>query len=344
MKLTYIETADFCRGLAVLMHGGIGALEGVYLLAEDETRPIAKALTEMGSCLEMGNQLSFAMEQTGIFPEQAVAMVRVGEETGRLEETLSSMAEYYDQSHRTARQVKNALAYPCIILGLMLVVIGVLLIKVMPVFDAVYVSMGSRLTGVAAWLLHLGEFLKAALPVLLVLAAVIGIMALLFAKCARFRGRVLSWYKSRFGDKGVSAKFNNARFARALSMGICSGLPMEDAIELSKGLLEDMPGAVARCEKCAQLLNEGKDLSAAMGEAKLLTPAQTRVLTAGMRSGNADEVLDEMADRMHEEAAEALENLVSKVEPSIVLAVSLLVGLVLLSVMLPLLSIMSAIG
>lgn len=344
MKLTYSEIAHICRGLSVLLRGGIGAAEGIHLLAEDEPGTMAALMAQMGARLDQGDPLSIAMEQTEAFPEHVTAMVRIGEEAGRLEQALSSLANYYEESHRTARQVKNALAYPCMILALLLVVIAVLLIKVLPVFDDVYASLGSRLTGVAAGLLHAGEFLKNALPALLGLSGILVIGALLFARNARFRGTVARWYQRRFGDKGISRKFNNARFARALAMGLSSGLPLDEAMALSQRLLADVPGAARRCVQCTRLLAEGETLATAMSAADLLSPAQTRVFTAGMHGGNADEVLDEIARRMQEDASEGLESAVSKVEPAIVMVVSLLVGLILLSVMLPLMSIMSAIG
>ena len=115
-------------------------------------------------------------------------------------------------------------------------------------------------------------------------------------------------------------------------------------MELSQRLLSNVPGAAARCSECARKMNEGASLVDAMGAAELLSPAQARLFAAGMYSGNGDEVLAEIADRVQEEASDALENVVSKVEPSIVLVVSLLVGLILLSVMMPLMSIMSTIG
>jgi len=344
MKLTYSEIAHICRGLSVLLHGGIGTAEGVCLLAEDEAGALGTLLTRMGEHLDEGQTLTYAMEQAEAFPEHVTAMVRIGEETGRLEQALFSLANYYEESSRTAKKIKNALVYPCMILALLLVVIAVLLIKVLPVFDSVYASLGSRLSGVAGGLLHAGELLKESLPVLLVLSVLLVLGALLFFKNARFHDALLLRYQSRFGDKGISRKFNNARFARALAMGLSSGLPMEEAMDLSRRLLGDVPGAQQRCGKCIELLAQGEPLAKAMSAADLLTQAQTRIFSAGMHSGNGDEVLEEIANRMQEDASDALESFVSKVEPAIVMVVSLLVGLILLSVMLPLLSIMTAIG
>lgn len=344
MKLTYNEIAHVCRGFSVLLHGGVGTAEGACLLAEDESGDLGKMLTQMGEFLDEGRPLSEAMEQAESFPDHVTAMVRIGEETGRLEQALYSLANYYEESSRTAKKIKNALAYPCMILALLLVVIAVLLMKVLPVFDSVYASLGSRLTGVSAVLLHAGELLKNALPALLVFSCVLVLAALLFFKNKRFHERITLWYQTRFGDRGISRKFNNARFARALAMGLSSGLPLDESMELSQRLLGDAPGAQTRCRECIRLLSEGETLAKAMSAADLLSPAQTRMFAAGVHGGNGDEVLNEIANRMQEDASDALESAVSKVEPAIVMLVSLLVGLILLSVMLPLLSIMSAIG
>lgn len=344
MKLSHSETAHLCRGLSLLLHAGITLNEGVYLLAEEETDSFRTLLLELGGRMDMGAPLSDAMEESGAFPVHVTGMVRIGEETGRMEQTLDALAEYCEERFRTVRQIKNALAYPSMILLLMLGVLAVLLIKVLPVFDAVYASLGSRLTGVSAGLLYLGQLLQAAMPVLLVVLTFLAAAVVLFARWTAFREKVTAWYVCRFGDRGAARKFNNARFARGLAMALSSGMPLEEAIELSQKLLSDVPGAAARCAQCAEALQAGRSLSDAMGDAGLLPPAQSRMLAVGLRGGNADRVMEDVADKMMEEAGEALEHTVSKIEPAMVLAASLLVGVILLSVMLPLVNIMSTIG
>lgn len=344
MKLTHSETARLCRGLSVLLHAGISLADGVFLLAEEETGALRELLLVLGERMDAGALLSGAMEEYDAFSVHVTGMVRVGEETGRMEEALRALADFYEERHRTGRQIKNALAYPSMILLLMLAVIAVLLVKVLPVFDDVYASLGSRLTGTAAALLYLGAALEEVLPVLLVLLTLVAAAVLLYCVYAPFREKVTSLFQSRFGDKGVSRKFNNARFARALAMGLGSGLSLDEAVELAQKLLSDIPGAVARCQKCAQALKEGTALSSAMSGAELLSPAQSRMLSVGLRGGSADRVMDDIAACLMEEAKETLENIVSRVEPAMVLVCSLLVGLILLSVMLPLMNIMSTIG
>lgn len=344
MKLTYSEIAGLCRSLALLLHAGIGTADGVFLLAEEETKEMRALLMALGTQMDEGKNLSDAMLESGAFPGCVTGMVSMGEQTGRLEEVLSALGAFYDQRSRSNRQIKHALAYPSVILVLMLVVIGVLLTKVLPVFDEVYTSLGSRLTGVAAGLLHLGQLLDTAMPVLLGILALVVLAALLYTYCVPVKEKANAWWTARFGDRGASRKFNDANFARALAMGLSSALPLEDAVEQAAMLLSDIPGAAERCRRCAQSLRSGSALADAMKESGFLPPAESRMLSVGLRQGSGDRVMADIADRLQEDAQESLERTVAKVEPAMVLVASALVGLILLSVMLPLMNIMAAIG
>lgn len=344
MKLTHGEIAGLCRRLALLLHAGIGTADGVFLLAEEETKEMGALLLSLGSSMDEGKPLSEAMRISGAFPGCVTGMVHMGEQAGRMEDVLETLAAFYEQRSRSSRQIQQALTYPAVILALMLVVIGVLLIKVLPVFDEVYASLGSGLTGVAAGLLHLGQLLEAALPVLFALLVLTVAAVLAYTCCSGVREKADTWYATRFGDRGISRKFNNANFARALSMGLGSALPLEDAVERSGELLEDVPEAAARCRRCAQALRGGAPLQTAMQEAGFLPPAESRMLAVGLRQGSSDRVMADIADRLLADAQESLERTVAKAEPAMVLAASVLVGLILLSVMLPLMNIMAAIG
>lgn len=334
------ETADACRGLALLLHAGIPLADGVFLLAQEEPDKQAALLNNLGHRLDAGALLSDAMEESDAFPNYVTGMVRIGERTGRMEEALNSLADYFEERQRTSKLLRSAVAYPSMILALMLAVIGVLLVKVLPVFDRVYASLGSRLTGAAAGLLQLGQLLEGALPWILALLVMLAALVLLLYKSPRLRTQL----QTAFGDRWISRKFNNARFARAMAMGLGSGLTLEEALDLAQSLLSDVPRAAERCGICAARLKEGASLADAMAAAQLLPAAQSRMLALGLRGGNADQVMEKIADTLMEEAEEALEALISRVEPAMVMASSLLVGLILLTVMLPLMNILSSLG
>ncbi len=344
MKLTNDETASLCRSLSLLLHSGIPTLEGLYLQAEEETGSVKDLCLKIAETMEQGAPLSDALEESGSFDRHVPGMVRIAEETGRMEETLASLADYYDQRSRTARQIRNALAYPGMILALMLLVIGVLLVEVLPVFDQVYASLGSGLTGLSGGLLRLGQVLKGALPFLgaiLVLGAAAVIAVL---RVPGWKQKCVDSYQRRWGDRWINRKFNNARFARGLAMGMDSGLPLEEALFLSEQLLSDIPHATQRCRQCSEAMRAGASIPEAMEAGSLLPPAHSRMLTLGIRSGSGDRVMERIADKLMEEAEAALERAVSQIEPAMVMATSALVGVILLSVMLPLLDLLTALG
>ena len=298
----------------------------------------------LAKALDLGAQLSEAMTDCGWFPVYVCGMVRVGEMTGHTEEALQSLARYYQQREETDRQLRNAITYPAILLLMMVAVILVLLVEVLPVFDGVYASLGGSLTGIAGGLLRIGEALDAVMPVLCGLLVLVGAAVLVGATVPALRDKALALWRKWRGDKGLSEKFNNARFAQAMSMGLRSGMPMEEAADLAAQLLGDVPAASGRCQTCAKQLAEGIAMAEAFGASKLLPASACRLLAVGQRSGIGDQVMEQLAQRLSREASQALEEKIARVEPAIVVVCSLLVGVILLSVMLPLLHILSAIG
>lgn len=299
-------------------------------------------LSAMAEQVDGGKTLSTALRESGVFPVYVCGLVEVGERTGRTEEALAALSRYYEERVRIGRRVRSALLYPAVMLALMLVVIGVLLVKVLPIFDDVYASLGGRLTGVAAGLLNLGRWIEGAMPVLYLILAGLVLVVLVFGLVGPLRRGVVSlWQKTR-GDRGVSRKLNNARLAQALAMGMASGLPVEEAVSLSANLMEGR--ARKRCQECGQRLEKGESLGAALRLSGLLPPRQSRLLELGQHSGAGDASMEKIARDLGEEGEAALDALVGRVEPALVLVCSVLVGLILLSVMLPLMHIMSAIG
>ena len=332
-----------CGELALLLHAGLDIAGGLAMLAEDAEGPDRELLAALCRDAGEGLPLSECMERGGIFPPEVCAQVRCGERTGRLEETLSAMAENGESRLRLARQLRSALLYPSILFLLMLLVIGVLLIRVLPVFEEVYASLGGGMTGLAGGLLRLGEWLSAALPWLAPILAVLAALGLAFAGSQRFRETVLRrWRGGRWGDRGVSRKLQDARIAQSLSLGMRSGLSGQEALALAAP--QCAPAAGERCHRAEKLLEEGLGFAEALRQGEALPPAACTLLALGIRSGSGDTVIREIARRLTEEGENALREKAERVEPALVLAASVLVGIILLAVMLPLLRVMSALG
>lgn len=344
-NLTNTEISTLCLGLALLLHSGVDTGSGLSLLSEEESNPYLKALlAKLAQQVDEGGNLTGAFRDSGAFPDYVCGLIQVGEQTGRTEEALRALARYYEDRAHLDRQLRASLLYPSVLLLVMLAVIVVLLTQVLPVFNDVYANLGGQLTGVAGSLLALGQGLDRLMPLLCLLLGLAVVLLAAFAGSFSFRNRILAFWRSRMGDKGISKKLNNARFAQALSMGISSGLTMEESLDLAASLLSDLPAAQRRCQDCRSRLDEGTPLAKAMGESGVLPRADCRLLDLGMRSGSGDSVMIQIAQRLSREGEDALAARMGQIEPTLVVISSILVGMILLAVMLPLMNIMTAIG
>ena len=344
-RLSYEEIRNLCLSLGTLIHAGISTGDGLSLLAEDEEpseyRDLLLQLAEKADC---GFSMSAAMKESGAFPGYVCGLLEVGERSGEVEESLFALAKYYEERVHMEKQIKSALLYPAVLLFIMLAVIVVLLAKVLPVFDSVYAQLGNELTGIAGGLLVFGQVLDHMMPVLCGILVIAVVFLGCFAVSTSFRSKILGFWNRKRGHKGVSGKLNHARVAQVLAMGMKSGLPVEDALDLAAELASDVPVIHDKCYKCAGELANGMPLTETLRKHEILPQTECRLLEAGQKGGAGDTAMQEIARRMQNDSEDALYRTVGMVEPALVLVTSVLIGLILLSVMLPLVDIMSAIG
>ena len=345
LKLSYEEIGALCSNLALLIHSGTGSADALAVLAEDtENKVLAERLKVMSEEADGGASLSQLFEKDEAFPKYLSTLLKVGERTGHTEESLDSLSDYYYGQSRLSGQLRDALVYPSILLVVMLLVIGVLLVKVLPVFDEVYKQLGAGLSGVAGGLLSFGRLISKLMPFLAAVLLAIVVFILLFANSEEFRGKAVLWWRKKHGGKGLSWEISSAHFAQAFAMGLSSGMPTEEAIELAAEVLSEVPAAGERCKAAAKAVAEGRSLPDVLAEEKLLPSAEARLLKTALKSGKGDECIKDIAERLTDRGERSIRQAVSRVEPAIVIISCILVGLILLCVMLPLMNIMAAIG
>lgn len=339
------DIAACCLELNYLLHAGIGNAEALRCISEDEDRKeFSELFASMADGADEGKMLSEVFRDAGVFPGYVYEMIAVGEKTGRTEEALKSLANDAQSRANLDRQTKSALVYPSVLLLVMLVVVAVLLIYVLPVFNDVYSQLGSGLTGVAGVLLTVGGALGRVswLLVILLCAAVAFLAA--FSAVPAFREKVIGRMEKRRGDKGAYSMINTARFAQALSLGMSSGLDAQEAVSSALTLLNENKVSSERGDRCRELIESGSNLAQALRESGLMPAKQCRELEAGIKGGSGDLAMEQIAQRLTDDAENALSEQMSRIEPTIVIVSSILVGIILLAVMLPLVNIMNSIG
>jgi len=343
-SLTNTELTTFCSQMGLILRAGLPAAEGLAALMEDTPEGDGRTLLQaMYEGMEAGAPLAEVLTGSGVFPGYMCNMVQLGEQSGQLDDVMEALAQYYQREEAVARSLKNAVAYPLLMLGMMLVVLVVLVVQVLPIFDRVYRQMGAGLTGFAGAVLRFGQMMRQGSVVLLVLAVASVAVCAWFVLSARGRAYLREMSRRFFLTRELVEKIAVARFASGMHLALSSGLDLEESLTAAAGLVEH-PGVQAKAEKMRDLMMRGESFAKASTAAGMFSGLNARMLNIGVRVGAVDEVLAQIAARYDAEIERRINDAVAKVQPALVAVLSVVVGVILLSVMLPLMGIMAGIG
>ena len=343
-RYSYRELAAFCLQVSLLLESAVPLDEGLAIMAEDAADKKEKdMLLYMAEGVELGDPFFKVLEDTKVFPDYVVKMAKLGQSTGTMDQMMKSLSVYYEKEYRLIQAIKNAVTYPVMMVIMLLVVLFVLFTRVMPVFNKVYEQLGAQMSPVALSAIRLGGLFSGAA---LVVAALLGLLA----------GGI--WVASRFGRKfGLVERFinyvkcrskialavANRRFTAVLSLTLKCGMELEKGMELAKELVDNEKVA-ERISRCSEQLQVGESYYQSMKDTGLFSGFYIQMIKVGTRSGHLDSVMEEISGDYEEAADASIDNMIARFEPTIVAVLAVSVGLVLLSVMLPLVGVLSAIG
>ena len=335
----------FCRELHQLVRTGIPLAEGLTMLREDETDPDTRSWLEaLCRSTEEGLPLASALRETGAFPAYMTDMVSLAEETGRLEDVLLSLQRHYDRQLRMAADIRGAVAVPVTLFAVMVAVVVLLVTQVLPVFDRVFAQLGVRMGAVATGMMNAGAVLaKAGTGIAVVLVAAAA-AALVVALVPALREKFAAGFRRSFGGRGILGQMAAARFASSMSMAVASGLSMEESVALSAKLCGGAKEIDEKTERCRKEIEEGGSPADALADSGLFSGRDCRLLKLAEQTGSLPDTLEDLAQRQEEESLRRIDRTVGAIEPAIVVITSALAGVILLSVMLPLMGLLSTIG
>ena len=253
---------------------------------------------------------------------------------------MSGLASFYQKEIQIAEQIQSAITYPLVMLGMMTAVIVILLVKVLPVFRQVFRQLGLEMSGISGALLGMGENLSRYSTVFLVLLVIAA--GFLFFLSLHPKGQKLV-HKAVYrlpGMKEIPVNLDYNRLCQCISMGIRSGLSPELCVELAGAVVSDSEIS-EKLITCQKQLEEGAGFTESLTESGLFKGMELRLISLGFQAGASDEVMQKLAERYEEKSVGSISHIVSILEPTIVIILSLLVGLILLSVMMPLLGLLS---
>ena len=340
--LSSAELSNFCGQVALILEAGLPLYDGMETLAgadsasanADVYAAASKGVTETGSLYD-------AIKDDKRWPKYLVEMVGIGERSGQLDKVMRGLEAYYAREDRIRSSITSAITYP-LVLGVMLIVIVLILLwKVLPVFRRVLNSMGASLNESGSLLMRLGVsvgWIILALVALIVIAVVAGVVLMRTKHREKVMGLV---QKIMPALQRLNKKLSASRVASVLSMMLSGGFPTDEALEMTSNVLDDREAA-EKVKKIRTSLEEGSTFAEAVTGANLFDDLHNRMITMGSATGQEDQVLGKLASLYEEQVEDGITRLVAIIEPTLVALLSIVIGAVLLSVMLPMAGILTS--
>ena len=343
-KLDYLGVSAFCESMAMMVQAGISTDEAIGLLQSEKKSEgiLETGLAVMKEQVDEGAGLAAAMKESGIFPDYALQMVEAGESSGRLEDILFRLSAYYADQKTISEKLHNAVTYPAAMLVLIIAVLAVMLVMVLPAFTDVYDNLtGSLAASSYAYVRWAYGFCWFALILMIAVAAALLIGLAMWRGGKREKVESLLRRSSLCGS--ILESMGMFRFTSALATFLASG-EMQDEAVLNSLPMTDYAPVEEKLKRCVRRMEEGHSIAQAAYDEELFEPVYGRMLLAGERSGSLERVLGRLTELLEEKCGNLVDRLVCIIDPLLSGILMFTVGLSLLSVMLPLIGMMNAIG
>ncbi|MCR4590832.1 MAG: type II secretion system F family protein [Lachnospiraceae bacterium] len=343
-KLTNTDLSYFCGQMAMIIKAGISSIEGLHMMGEDSEASAEekKLYGDIQRKLEEGGYLYTALDSTGVFPSYMVNMTRIGEETGTLDNVMDALRVHYTREEEIRQSIRQAVTYPIVMAGMILVVILVLLLQVMPVFRQVFRQLGSEMTGFAGVMFDAGDAIR---KYSLVIVAVLAVILLLIVICLRTEGgrkAGLAFLSNFSFFKKLRNDISTSRFSDGLALALRSGFSADFGIEMVSEIIDDKVFR-KKIDVCKEKLNNGAPFDEALKESSILSGVPARMMTIGNRTGSADTVMQQISDISQKNIDTSINNALGAIEPVLIVSLSLIIGAILMSVIIPFLGMVSSI-
>lgn len=326
----------FSRQMYTLMKAGIPMMRAMTgLIQSTRNQRMVEALKEILSLIESGRDLSSSLSRhPDIFTTLFVSMVRVGEETGRLDESFLRVSMYLEREKETRERIKAALRYPLFVIIAIAVAIAIINIWVIPAFVTLFNSSNVELPWQTKLLIGTSDFMVEWWPVLLV--GIIGLVVGFNSYIKTEKGRY--WWdekKLKIPLAGsIIRRATLARFSRAFAMSLSSGVPLIQALTVvSRSVDNEFIG-----EHILNMRNgieRGESLTRTATLSGMFTPLVLQMLAVGEETGGVDELLGEVADYYEREVDYDIKGLSAAIEPILIVAIGIMVLILALGVFLP---------
>jgi type IV pilus assembly protein PilC len=332
----YLDRAIFCRQLATLIEVGIPVLKAMQMLAQRTANgKMRKAIAASAKGIEEGQSIYQAMAaNTRTFSPLVVNIIRIGEMGGILEDSLVRLAEIMESKAKIKRQIVSASMYPMVALAVAVLVVGIIMIRAIPVFAEVYRASGNELPPLTQFVLGLSGFLQSAWWILIVLA-VLAFWGLKMWGKTPGGARLYSWLALRIPVlRGVNQKIGVARSTRTLGGLVNAGIPLVESLGIAADTNENLLIADA-LRAVHHQVERGERMADPLTKSGIFPAIVVDMIAIGEETGTLDRMLNKVADIYDAEVDSTLNGLASIIEPLLIVVLGGVVIFIALAVLLP---------
>jgi general secretion pathway protein F len=328
------------RELATLIEAGETLESALALVAEElDDTALRRIMAAVLAKVRSGAALSEALAgEPRVFSRLYVGMVRAAEATGRLAPVLAELAELRERQETLRRQLTSALVYPAVLVLTAIGAIAVLLLYVVPQFEPVFAGAEDRLPAATGTILAVAAWLRVQGPALAIGLAALLLALLLARQVPRLR---LLWHRLALalpGFGGVARERATAEIARGLATLLKGGLDLPQALLMLREMVSNLAVAAA-LGGAASSVRQGRRLSEAMAEARILHPMGLKLLRTAEESGRLQSLSRYVADRFEQRLATRMQRFVTLLEPVLVIALGGIVGGIVIAILTAVLSV-----
>jgi len=342
-KLSLKSLILFCRQLATLLRSGVPLIKCFDIIASQSNDKFFKTvLAQISQDIQAGSVLSAAVEKQGeVFPPMLSKMLAIGEETGDMAAIVDRMANQYESNSRIRNKVKGAMTYPLVLIIVALGACIFMMVSIVPRFVEIFAQAKTELPGLTKMLMAISDFLVNRWYVLLVTLPFAVLLIIRFFK----NKNVKRWMdKKKLTVKPLASpmqKMMAAEFSRTLHTLISSGIPIVSALESTK---ENVSNTVVQdaIDEISLGVQKGKGLSEQMKNYPFFPNLLVSMISIGEASGNMEEMLSKTANYYDEELDSAIGQLMTILEPMMILVVGLLIGVIVMALYFPMFGMINA--
>lgn len=343
-KIPARDMSVFCRQFASILKAGVSVINALEMLAEQtENKKLKEAIVNTQSNVEKGENLSDSMRQNDAFPSILIDMVRAGEASGSLENSLTRMAIQFEKDAKLNGIVKKAMMYPIVLICVMIGVVIVMLTFVIPSFMTMFEDLDSELPVTTKAILAMSNSLKNYwyIYIIVVVGIVVGVQ--MYKKTDNGRHN-LDKLKLKIPVFGLlQTKSACASFARTMSTLLQAGMPMIDALEISASTMKNVL-FYDGLEKVKNGVSLGLPLSNQLKATGLFPAMVVHMVGIGEETGNVEEMLTNSATYYEEEVEVQTQALTSLMEPIIIVLMAFVVVLLIMAIYQPMIQLYNTLG